>query len=81
MQRNIKGAHALVCALTVLIGATGCAPTQHEQVIASTKPEQVLMPPGLVLQITVDQLRGDLPVAPRRPCKSGRINSFRCVFR
>ena len=29
MQRLIKGAGGLVCAITIFIGATGCAATQH----------------------------------------------------
>ena len=52
MQRFIKGEGTLVFAFTILMVATGCAPTQQEQ---------VMKPPRLVLQITVDQLRGDLP--------------------
>ena len=52
MRRLIKATGALVCAFTILIGPSGCASTQQEQ---------VMEPPRLVLQITVDQLRGDLP--------------------
>ena len=59
MQRLSKRAGAVLCTITVLIGMTGCAATQHKPV--STTTLRPTAPPRLVLLITVDQLRGDMP--------------------
>lgn len=59
MYRFAKGSRALVCAGTILIGTTGCATSRHDTLPTATlRPAS---PPRLILQITVDQLRGDLP--------------------
>ncbi len=59
MQRLIMAAGALVCVHAILIGATGPAATHRNPLpTAALEPAS---PPRLVLQITVDQLRGDLP--------------------
>ncbi len=59
MHRLTMGAGTLVCALTMLVVATGCAATQNDRL--PTVTPRPASPPKLVLQITVDQLRGDLP--------------------
>jgi predicted AlkP superfamily pyrophosphatase or phosphodiesterase len=59
VQRFITDLSVLVCAVTILIDTTGYADTQHDSLLADT--QQSATPPRLVLQITVDQLRGDMP--------------------
>ncbi len=59
MRRLIKGIGTLFCSATLLIAVTGCATTQNNRhPMATLRPASL---PRLVLQITVDQLRGDMP--------------------